>query len=174
MEWLLLSLLSFPLSTAWRGGQGVRTSRKRPSRSSRTRCAVARAHRVPFAPRISPASPSSIPSSTRCSKRILMHWRSPTGSTPSAKRIACQGRCADGPLLSVPARGFVAASTTRRAGVLAALLLRRVGLRLNPSAPARQHCDSAPRQVEELERPVVAGQGGFLWGKVAQARVNDE
>src|SRR5258708_5737066 len=85
-----------------------------------------------------------------------------------------EGRLFEARRLCATAREFFSGSTMPSKAVLAELLLARIGLRLNDSLAARQHCDLALGQLKALQRPVLSCQAEFLSGKIEQFAGKDD
>ena len=83
-----------------------------------------------------------------------------------------EGRLFEARRLCVAAREFFSSSSMRSKAVLAELLLARIALRMNDSATARAHCQSALSQVKKMESPMLACQTEFLMGEVERTTGN--
>jgi CHAT domain-containing protein len=85
-----------------------------------------------------------------------------------------EGRLFEARRLCVAAREFFGTSSMRSKAVLAELLLARIALRMNDTATARTHCESALLQVKKMESPMLAYQADFLMGEVERATGNTD
>jgi CHAT domain-containing protein len=85
-----------------------------------------------------------------------------------------EGRLFEARRVCVAAREFFSTSSMPSKAVLAELLLARIALRMNDSANARTHCQSALGQVKEMESPMLAYQAEFLMGEVERSTGNPD
>ena len=84
-----------------------------------------------------------------------------------------EGRLFEARTLCAGAREFFVKSSMARKAILAELLLARIALRLNDTPTARQHCESALRELSSMELPMLLYQTHFLLGEIARAEKND-
>ncbi len=85
-----------------------------------------------------------------------------------------EGRLFEARRLCVAAHAFFRTSPMRGKAVLAELLLARITLRLGDAAFAKQHCQIALTDLENLDSPTLLYQAEFLMGEVERATGNED
>ena len=85
-----------------------------------------------------------------------------------------EGRLFEARRQCAAAREFFHNSAMRNKAVLAELLRARIALRMNDSASAGQHCQSALGDLSHLESPVLSYQAEFLMGEVHKSTGHED
>jgi CHAT domain-containing protein len=85
-----------------------------------------------------------------------------------------EGRLFEARRLCAAAHAFFRTSPMRGKSVLAELLLARITLRLGDAALAKQHCQAALADLENLDSPTLLYQAEFLMGEVERATGNED
>ena len=85
-----------------------------------------------------------------------------------------EGRLFEARRLCVAAHAFFRTSPMRGKAVLAELLLARITLRMGDAALAKQHCQTALTDLENLDSPTLLYQAEFLMGEVERATGNED
>jgi CHAT domain-containing protein len=80
-----------------------------------------------------------------------------------------EGRLMEARRLCAAAHDFFKASPMRGKSVLAQLLLARIALRMNEAGQARQYCQSALADLEQIDLPIVQYQAEFLMGEIERS-----
>ena len=85
-----------------------------------------------------------------------------------------EGRLFEARRLCAAAHVFFRTSPMRGKAVLAELLLARITLRLGDAALAKQHCQTALADLENLDSPTLLYQAEFLMGEAERATGNED
>jgi CHAT domain-containing protein len=85
-----------------------------------------------------------------------------------------EGRLFEAKRLCAAAHVFFRTSPMRGKAVLAELLLARIALRLGDAGLAKQHCQTAREDLENLDSPSLLYQAEFLMGEVEHTTGNED
>ena len=85
-----------------------------------------------------------------------------------------EGRLFEARRLCLAAHEFFRTSPMRGKAVLAELLLARIALRLNDTALAKKHCQTALSDLDKLDSPTLLYQAEFLLGEVERVTGNED